>query len=211
MASPAQMTANRVNATRSTGPSDTSNTRFNSMSHGLAGKQTVIRGESQQEYDTFAAKLRKDLTPRSAIEGVLADRVIAAAWRLQRFTRVETSFFNDRIDAYLEAHPDSDPDSALSALFTDPAGMARMRLFMRYQAATQREYDKAYKEFKAAQKEQAKKDREQLALGIAATYEEESSESEISFASHNAPRGRSSTITAPWQQAKSRAEIHESV
>jgi hypothetical protein len=184
-ASAVKIVANRANATKSTGPVDTSKTRFNGLAHGLTSRQTVIRGESQQEYDTFAAKLRKDLTPRSAIEAVLADRVIAAAWRLQRFTRVETSFFNDRIDAYLEAHSDSDPDSALSALFTDPAEMARMRLFMRYQAATQREYDKAYKEFKAAQKEQAKKDREHLALGIVATYEEESAESEIGFASQS--------------------------
>jgi hypothetical protein len=186
MASPAQITANRVNATRSTGPAETSKTRFNGLAHGLAGKQTVIRGESQHEYDSFAAKLRRELAPKSAIEAVLADRVTAAAWRLQRFTRVETSFFNDRIDAYLEAHPHSDPDSALAALFSDPAEMARMRLFMRYQTATQREYDKAYKELKAAQKERAKADREKLALGILATYEEESAEVEIGFASQTA-------------------------
>jgi hypothetical protein len=130
---------------------------------------------------------------------VLANRVIAAAWRLQRFTRVETGFFNDRIDAYLEAHPDSDPDSALSALFTDPAEMARMRLFMRYQAATQREYDKAYKEFKAAQKEQGKKDREKLALGIAATYEEESAESEIGFASQTGQQFESTFISHEFE------------
>ena len=199
-ASAVKIAANRANATHSTGPVDTSITRFNGLAHGLTSKQTVIRGESQQEYDVFAAKLRKDLTPRSAIETVLADRVIAAAWRLQRFIRVETSFFNDRIDAYLQAHPDSDPDAALSALFTDPAEMARMRLFMRYQAATQREYDKAYKEFKAVQKEQAKKDREELALGIVATYEEESTEPEIGFASQNAfdaPATASSHSTTP--------------
>jgi hypothetical protein len=84
---------------------------------------------------------------------VLADRIIAAAWRLKRFTRVENSFFNNRIDKYLEANPDADPDSALANLFTDAAEMARMRLFLRYQTSVQREYDKANSEFQKAQVE----------------------------------------------------------
>jgi hypothetical protein len=191
MASPAQITANRVNATRSTGPADTSKTRFNGVAHGLTSKQTVIAGESQQEYDTFATKLRKDLAPRSAVENVLVDRVIAAAWRMKRFERAETSFFNNRIEAYLQANPASDPDSALATLFTDPAEMARMRLFLRYQTATHREYDKAYKELKAAQVERSKKDREKMALGILDVYEEESalsaSQTSVGFASQSAP------------------------
>jgi hypothetical protein len=156
MASAAQITANRVNATRSTGPADTSKTRFNGVAHGLTSKQTVIQGESQQEHDKFLRDLIKQLAPTSALENVLAERVVAAAWRLKRFARVETSFFTNRIDAYLEAHPDADPDVAMANLFVDPAETARMRLFMRYQAAVQREYDKAYKEFQAAKAERLK-------------------------------------------------------
>jgi hypothetical protein len=150
MASKAQVTANRTNAKASTGPADTSRTRFNGLAHGLTSKQTVIHGESQEEYDTFVKNLLHDLGPVSSIETVLADRVIAAAWRLKRFTRVETSFFNNRIEAILEANSGSDADAALATLFTDPAEMARMRLFMRYQSAVQREYDKAFGEFQKA-------------------------------------------------------------
>ena len=51
MASAAQIHANRANATLSTGPADTSRTRFNGLAHGLTSKHTVIRGESQDEYD----------------------------------------------------------------------------------------------------------------------------------------------------------------
>ena len=151
-ASAAKLTANRANATYSTGPADTSRTRFNGLTHGLTSKQTVIRGEDQQEYDTFSSNLRKQLAPGSPIENVLADRVIAAAWRLKRFTRVESSFFTTA-SSLLEANPDSDPDAALANLFTDPAEMARMRLFLRYQTSVQREYDKATGEFHKAQSE----------------------------------------------------------
>ena len=152
----AKLAANRANATHSTGPADTSRTRFNGLAHGLTSKQTVIRGEDQQEFDAFQAKMLRDLTPASAVESVLADRIVTAAWRLKRFARVEASFFNNRIDAFLDANPDSDPDAALANLFTDPAETARMRLFLRYQTTVQREYDTAVRELRKAKKERAK-------------------------------------------------------
>lgn len=166
MASAAQIRANRANATLSTGPADTSRTRLNGLAHGLTSKQTVIRGESQKEYDTFRADLLKNLTPKSPVECVLAERVIAAAWRLKRFVRIETSFFNDRIDAFLEDNPDRNSDSALASLFTDPAQMSRMRLFLRYQTAVQREYDTAMRELKLAKRAQMEYERFVAAMAI---------------------------------------------
>ena len=76
--SAARQTANRANATLSTGPADTYRTRFNGLDHGLTSKQTVIRGEDQNEYDTFTANLRNQLAPGSPTENVLADRIVAA-------------------------------------------------------------------------------------------------------------------------------------
>jgi hypothetical protein len=163
-ASAVKIAANRANATRSTGPVDTSKTRFNGLAHGLTSKQAVIPGESHEEYERFSTTLRKDLKPGTALEKVLVDRVIAAAWRLQRFTRVESAFLTNRIDAYLEANSESDPDAAMANLFIDPAESARMRLFLRYQNSVQREYDKAFKEFQAAKKERRKRQMQTLAL-----------------------------------------------
>jgi hypothetical protein len=153
-ATAAKLAANRANSTHSTGPADTSRTRFNGVAHGLTSKQTVVRGEDQQEFDTFHAGMLRDLYPSTSVEKVLAERIIAAAWRLKRFSRVESSFFNNRIDAYLEENPHSDPDSAMANLFIDPAETARMRLFLRYQTAVQREYDTAVREFQKSKAEQ---------------------------------------------------------
>jgi hypothetical protein len=209
MASAAQITANRINATHSTGPLDTSKTRFNGLAHGLSSKQTVIQGENQQEYDKFLRSFLTQLAPKSAVENVLAERVVAAAWRLKRFARVESAFFTNRIDAYLEANPNADPDIALANLFVDPAEQARMRLFMRYQTAVQREYDKAYKEFQTAKTERLKAEEKKtstlstLLAGYASLGEApdddsaETAPSGIGFASHERYDDNSVGSTVP--------------
>jgi hypothetical protein len=158
MASAQQVRANRANAQLSTGPIDTSRTKFNSAQHGLTSRQTVIPGESQAEYDSFHSTLTKQLGPGSETEKLLADRIAVAAWRLRRFTRIEAAFFNNRIDAYLETHPEQDPDAALANLFSDPAEAQKMRLFLRYQTAVQREYDTAMRLLDKARKERAQQE-----------------------------------------------------
>jgi hypothetical protein len=152
----AKLAANRANAQRSTGPNDTTKTRFNGVQHGLTSKKTVIPGESQQEYDEYQARFLRDLNPQSAIERMLADRTIAAAWRLQRFQRIEAAYFDDRVNAYLEDNPEAIPDSALAYLFIDPAEIAKTKLFLRYQTTVQREFDKAFSEFRKARAEREK-------------------------------------------------------
>lgn len=177
----AKIAANRANASKSTGPNDTSRTRFNGLAHGLTSKQTVVHGESQAEYEEFQSRLSAELKPQSATESVLVERVIAAAWRLKRFSRVENAFFNNRIDAILEANPESDPDSALATLFTDPAEMLRMRLFLRYQTAVQREYDQAYKEFRKAKADREAEGESTQPADFA--YETEAAPEDFGFAS----------------------------
>jgi hypothetical protein len=169
MASAQQIRANQANARLSTGPDDTSRTRFNGLQHGLTSKQTVISGENQAEYDDFYRTLVAELGPVSETERLLADRIVAAAWRLRRFVRIEAAFFNNRIEAFLEANPAGDPDAALANLFTDPAEARRMRLFLRYQTAVQREYDTAVRLL-----EKARKERVQLEFLPAAASEEPS-------------------------------------
>jgi hypothetical protein len=152
----ARLAANRANAQHSTGPYDTTKTRFNGVQHGLTSKKTVIPGESQQEYDEYQARFLRDLNPHSAIERMLADRIIAAAWRLQRFQRIEAAYFDDRVNSYLENNPEASPDSALAYLFIDPTEIAKTKLFLRYQTTVQREFDKAFSEFRKARAEREK-------------------------------------------------------
>lgn len=160
----AKLATNRANAQHSTGPKNTIKTRFNGVRHGLTSKQTVIPGESQEEYDEYQAGFLRDLNPQSAIERMLADRIIAAAWRLQRFQRMEAAYFDDRVNAYIEDNPEAHPDSALAFLFIDKAEIAKTRLFLRYQTTVQREFDKAFSEFRKARAEREKQFLEEAVL-----------------------------------------------
>jgi hypothetical protein len=164
MASAQQVRANQTNAQRSTGPKDTSRTRFNGESHGPTSGQTVIPGENPDEYAAFSAAFIAELDPQSESERFLAERLVAAAWRLRRFTRMETAFFNNRIEAFLEDHPGSDPDLALANLFADPAEAQRMRLFLRYQTAVQREFDTVRKQYESARRDSQRHALERAAI-----------------------------------------------
>ena len=182
--SAAKLAANKQNAQHSTGPKDTTKTRLNSVTHGLAGKSTVIPGESQEEYNQFHEGFLLELAPKSEIERTLADRVIAAAWRLKRFVRMETAFFNKHIEQHLEENPDADPDEALADLFTGKESAKKMRLFLRYQTATQREYDKATAEYNKIRAEREKMEFEAMMRAAVqppvgfASYEEEDASDE---------------------------------
>ena len=151
-----KLAANRANAQHSTGPKDTTSTRFNGIQHGLTSKQTVIPGESQEEYDKFQPNSSSDLNPQSAIERTLADRSRRRRLETQRFQRIEAAFFDDRVNAYLEDNPEAGPDSALAYLFIDPVEIAKTKLFLRYQTTVQREFDKAFTEFRKARAEREK-------------------------------------------------------
>ena len=108
--------------------------------------------------NTTNSKLRflRDLNPQSKIERTLAERIIAATWRMQRFQRMEAAYFDDRVNSYLEDNPEASPDSALAYLFIDPAEIAKTKLFLRYQTTVQREFDKAFAEFRKARAEREK-------------------------------------------------------
>src|SRR5262245_57448822 len=87
--------ANRQNATRSTGPRDTTRSRLNARTHGILARETlIVAGEGQEDAAEFAAlsdKLRAELAPASMIEELLVEQIIAAVWRLRRVLRFENA------------------------------------------------------------------------------------------------------------------------
>jgi hypothetical protein len=138
---------------------------------------------------------------------LLAERIVAAAWRLRRFTRMEAAFFNNRIDACIEANPDQDPDAALANLFCDPAEAQRMRLFLRYQTAVQREYDSAVKQLDKARKERAQQELQRAATAHALHAQVEPLQGEtprIGFGSYDGSDKRSFDVDS----ALGDAEVH---
>lgn len=93
MTSEKQILANRQNAQCSTGPRTAAGkdvSSLNAIKHGLRAVHTVIPGEDHDEFDRFRQLLLDDLAPAGAMEVILADRIVAAFWKLRRAGRIET-------------------------------------------------------------------------------------------------------------------------
>jgi hypothetical protein len=124
--SAARALANQANAQLSTGPTTAEGKAIasqNSTKHGLTSAKVVVPGESQEEFDNFREGMLESLNPQSIFEDELADRVVAAYWRLQRFYRLENAFFAERINAIQQETGIGSPSAAGAMLFTDPEQM----------------------------------------------------------------------------------------
>jgi hypothetical protein len=96
MASEKQVSANRRNAVKSTGPITQNGklqSRRNAMRHGLTAETVVPAIEDSQEFEYFAAAIRADYEPVSTIEHELVARLTSLLWRLRRSTLIETNLF----------------------------------------------------------------------------------------------------------------------
>ena len=153
MASPAQITANRVNAQSSTGPrTEEGKARVaqNRATHGLTGRNVTLTGEDAQAFDVLLTRLHTEYFPRTAAEAALVDHIALAQWRLARIAGWEAQLFTESLEG------DPAAPSALMKMFSktgDPAeALARIQ---RYEASTRRAWHAALKELRESKLTQA--------------------------------------------------------
>ena len=99
MSSPARLAANRLNALRSTGPRTPAGklaSSANALRHGLLAHAILLRDEDPAEFDLFNKSMLAALQPVGPLEDILAQRVVAAAWRLDRAARIEAGLVDAR-------------------------------------------------------------------------------------------------------------------
>lgn len=97
MASRHQITANRRNARKSTGPRTSTGklrSRSNALKHGLTAETVITVFENGKDYEAFERAMMRDYAPRSAIEQELVARLASLLWRLRRATAIETGLFS---------------------------------------------------------------------------------------------------------------------
>ena len=101
MTTPAQITANRQNAKKSTGPKTAAGIAIasrNALRHGLTAKQLVISEEEDAaDFVSFHDDLRAALAPADAVEEQLAERIVLCSWRLRRVCRAEAGIARTQI------------------------------------------------------------------------------------------------------------------
>ena len=96
MTSDKQTRANRRNALKSTGPTTPegkATASQNALTHGLLSREVLLPGEDGAALVELSGRLGEELRPVGELEGLLVERVIAAAWRLRRLGRVEAGIF----------------------------------------------------------------------------------------------------------------------
>jgi hypothetical protein len=146
----ARAAASRRNGAKSRGPKTPEGkerSSQNALKHGLrARKFALVDGESAQEFEALEAALLSELAPEGALQPVLARRVVAAAWRLERAERIEAELF----EHYLRG------DRNLGvALIRDGNGARSFDTLLRYRGGTLAELWRALRTLKALQAEAA--------------------------------------------------------
>jgi hypothetical protein len=95
--SPARAAASRSNGAKSSGPKTPegkARSAQNALKHGMrAQKCIVLPGERAAAFEAFEAALLEELAPEGALQAVLAQRIVAASWRLARAERLEAELF----------------------------------------------------------------------------------------------------------------------
>jgi hypothetical protein len=150
MASVAQLTANRANAQRSTGPRSEEGkaaSRFNALTYGLEARSRVIPGENPAELESLAAAYYRQFNPVGPLEDFLVETIVAADWNRRRYTRVEAQLYSMLMTL-------SDPPSDAAAAFGgDVTGAKILQSAFRQSASAERSYFRALTELRRAQKE----------------------------------------------------------
>src|ERR1017187_5725594 len=133
MASDRQVSANRQNAAKSTGPITQNGklqSRRNAIRHGLTAATVVPAIEDPEEFERFEAAVRADYQPASTVEHELVARLTSLLWRLRRSTLIETNLF--KLQARLAK------DKKLEAEISLDAGRPGMGVFYRLQSSPEK-------------------------------------------------------------------------
>lgn len=92
MSSDAQIQANQQNAQNSTGPKTDEGkaaSAQNAVKHGLRSTKVLIPSDDPAQYQAMRNALMEELNPVGASEQLLADRIAALHWQLQRATAMQ--------------------------------------------------------------------------------------------------------------------------
>ena len=140
MASPARQIANIANAQLSTGPrTDDGKSRSsqNARKHGLCAAQLVIAAEDREEFEALHSELKAEVKPQGAIQQLLFDELVAAAWNLGRIRN-------------LEAELTGSTENLLD-LVDNPDLTAKLDRLARHKTRIERTFHRSLRELKALQ------------------------------------------------------------
>ncbi len=97
MTSDRQLSANRLNAQRSTGPRTVqgkSRSRRNALKHGLTARTIIVGIENPDEFLAFSRQIASAYRTTSPVQRQMVERLATLLWRLRRAQMFETGLLN---------------------------------------------------------------------------------------------------------------------
>jgi hypothetical protein len=98
MVSKKQLEANKNNALKSTGPINTTKTRFNATKHGLLSKEVIydnpLLKENKKEYFEFVQEMINDYQPETKAQLILIEEFCNVCWKKKRFELMNNAIFS---------------------------------------------------------------------------------------------------------------------
>lgn len=145
--------ANRQNARKSTGPKTPegkARSAQNATKHGLTSLSLtpLLQDENPTAFETFQSEMLADLAPRPGAERLLAHRLIAVAWRLERIPRMERDTL-DQNTSPAELSYNSDNTRNLALPFA--RHLAKFQTLTRYESSLARDLHRCLKELQHLQ------------------------------------------------------------
>jgi hypothetical protein len=143
MSSERQISANRRNAEKSTGPRTPEGKAAvarNALRHGLRAEKVLAFGEQAADFAAFLEEQRAALEPADPVEEQLVERIAFCQWRLRRVYRIEANM----IETWHE--PPFDPEDEIEAMLGPvfEADAHEIATLSRYETALDRSLNRAY-------------------------------------------------------------------
>ena len=141
----AQITSNRQNAIKSTGPKTIegkSTACRNALKHGILSSDLIIMNENRHDLENLSRGIRQTLCPQGAIEELLVEKIINAIWRIRRLTKVEREILSDNDSPFAQ--------TCLSHGFRGSDG-GSLQVLSRYEATLERNFYRALHELQRIQ------------------------------------------------------------
>ena len=149
-------TASQANAGKSTGPGDTSLTRYNALKHGFTARHLTKLDNSAGYKDLFA-QLHTELMPVGVLENFLVQRIALGMVRRCRGERLEAAFLNhDLLRKPATYIPIYGGETGPAVPLTSDTLADLCDLASRYETATARRLDADIKQLIALQKGRGK-------------------------------------------------------
>ena len=142
MATPAQLTANRANAQRSTGPRSVegkSVSRFNALKHGVDAASITLPGEDPNAYQSLADAYDETYPTETVIQRFLIDSLVRADWHKKRLQRLEADLIRKALD-------DTPGATLIDVMLSDSPAAKLLARIQRQIAAHERAWFRAHRE-----------------------------------------------------------------